>query len=133
AQRQSDLKIAANTPIILRIKTQTIHCYRLRQAHGKLLHVARAVAGEKVEQIFALAKSDRSPAGREIGYVIAMKVHTKLQRVISFHLGEIVHDPILTYISTLRPDIEIASQGEEGIAAEGKTERHELCRRSQIL
>ncbi len=109
AQRYRHLKVGADAPFILPVKTQAINCHRLRSTRREVLCVADPQAVEEAQQIFSLTVPGGANARRKICYVVAVEVYADLQRVLAFHFGKVVHDSILAYIATLRPDVQITA------------------------
>src|SRR6202008_2346911 len=133
AQSKRNFQIASNTPVILAVEAQAVNGYGLRQSGGKVLLIACPAPIKEIEQRFASAESNRSYSWGVISYIITVECDAEPQGMIPSHLGEIVHDSVLRNISSLRPDIQLISQGEESAPGKCKPEGNKLRCCSQVL
>ena len=84
AQRQRDLQIGTDAPFVLAVKANSIYCDGLRGTVREVLYIADSFSVVEARQILSLAIPDGANARRVIRHVIAMKVNSNLQRVITF-------------------------------------------------
>src|SRR5260370_33484050 len=127
AQRQRDLKVGTNAPFVVPVNAQAIHRDRLRATDGEVLRIADSKSVVKIQQVLSETVPDGANPRRVVRHVIAMKVYPELQRVVTLHLREIVDNPILGYVASLWPKIQIATEGRKSVSAKAKAKGNQ-CR-----